>query len=271
MHALSAQLLRWRHAHGDRARAQWSLAPSVPSYVAVGGALVNRRQACIRTVTALCALLLMVMAGQPAHAAESPLRLLLLGDSLMAGYGLPHEQGFPARLSAALDKRGQKVVLVEAGVSGDTSAGGRARLSWALGGAPNGSVDAAIVELGANDGLRGLPPDQMRANLAAILDELKARGIPVLLAGMYAPPNLGDRYGREYKAAFDGLARSYDVVYYPFFLDGVALEPDLNQADGLHPNAAGVDVIVKRILPSVETLLKRAAARAPSTAASPVR
>lgn len=241
----------------------------MPSYVAVGGGSVNRRQVCIRAVTALCALLLMT--GQPARAAESPLRLLLLGDSLMAGYGLPHEQGFPARLSAALDKRGQNVALVEAGVSGDTSAGGRARLSWALGGAPNGSVDAAIVELGANDGLRGLPPDRMRANLAAILDELKTRGIPVLLAGMYAPPNLGDRYGREYKAVFDGLARSYDVVYYPFFLDGVALEPDLNQADGLHPNPAGVDVIVKRILPSVETLLKRAAARASSTAASPVR
>jgi acyl-CoA thioesterase-1 len=204
----------------------------------------------------------------PAWAAEPP-KLLMLGDSLMAGYGLPHEQAFPARLEAALAQRGHTVTLVEAGVSGDTSAGGRARLAWTLSGAPNGTVDAAIVELGANDGLRGLSPDRMRANLAAILDEFKRRHIPVLLAGMLAPPNLGDAYGREFNAVFANLAETYDVVFYPFFLDGVALQPELSQADGLHPNAAGVDIIVGRILPSVEQLLKRAAAPQRATATSP--
>lgn len=207
----------------------------------------------------------------PAQAAESPPRLLLLGDSLTAGYGLPHEQAFPARLQAALARRGHKVNVVDAGVSGDTSAGGHARLAWTLSGAPNGTVDAAIVELGANDGLRGLSPDQMRANLAAILDEFKRRRIPVLLAGMLAPANLGEAYGREFDAVFASLAESYDVVYYPFFLDGVALQPELSQADGIHPNAAGVDIIVDRILPSVEQLLKRAAAVKRATASPPAQ
>jgi acyl-CoA thioesterase-1 len=188
--------------------------------------------------------------------------LLLMGDSLTAGYGLPHEQAFPVRLQAALEKAGHKVTLVEAGVSGDTSAGGRARLGWAIGGAPGGKVDAAILELGANDALRGLPPDQMKTNLSAMLDELKRRGIPVLLAGMHAPANLGEAYGREYDAVFTSLSKSYDVVYYPFFLDGVAMNPELNQADGIHPNPAGVDIVVARILPSVEQLLKRVPASA---------
>jgi acyl-CoA thioesterase-1 len=240
----------------------------VTSYVAVIGEAVNRRRLRILSVTAAVVVALAVMA--PAWAADGPLRLLLLGDSLTAGYGLPHEQGFAARLSEALSRKGQNVVLVDAGVSGDTTAGGRARLAWAIGSAPNGKVDAAIVELGANDGLRGLSPRQMRTNLAAILDELKRRNVPALLAGMRAMPNLGESYGREYEAVFAELARTYDVVYYPFFLDGVALRPELNQADGIHPNAAGVDVIVARILPSVEELLKRAAS-APSTASSPVR
>ena len=185
-----------------------------------------------------------------------------------AGYGLPREQGFPARMQAALAQRGQPIVAVEAGVSGDTSAGGRARLAWTLAGVPD--VEGAIVELGANDGLRGLSPDQLRDNLAAILDEFKRRGIPVLLAGMHAPPNLGEAYGKEFDAVFASLAKTYDVVYYPFFLDGVALQPALNQADGLHPNAEGVDIIVARILPSVENLLKRMAARHSGTAAVPV-
>jgi acyl-CoA thioesterase-1 len=202
----------------------------------------------------------------PARAADAPLRLLLLGDSLTAGLGLPKEQSFPARLGAALKERGYDVAVVDAGVSGDTTAGGRARLAWALGGAPGGTVDAAIVELGANDGLRGLPPADMKANLAAILDEFKKRNVPVLLEGMHAMPNLGDAYSREYDSAFADLARSYDVVFDPFFLDGVALNPALNQGDGLHPNAQGVNVIVARLLPKVEQLLSRADARA---AASP--
>lgn len=199
-------------------------------------------------------------------AAAAPLRLLLLGDSLTAGYGLPKEEAFPARLAAALKARGRAVNVIDAGVTGDTTAGGRARLAWALGGAPGGTVDAAIVELGANDGLRGLPPAEMRANLAAILAELERRNVPVLLEGMHAMPNLGDAYGREYDAAFTDLAHSHDVLFDPFFLEGVATNPDLNQGDGLHPNARGVEVIVKRLLPKVEELLMRAEARAGGTA-----
>jgi acyl-CoA thioesterase I len=232
------------------------LAPSgVPTYVAVRHRAVNRRRIC----GALVAIWIAFFAVQAEAIAAEP-TLLLMGDSLTAGYGLPHEQGFAPRLQAALEKSGQKVTLVEAGVSGDTSAGGRARLAWALGGAPGGKVDAAILELGANDALRGLSPGQMKTNLAAMLDEFKRRGIPVLLAGMHAPPNLGETYGREYDAVFDGLSKSYDVVYYPFFLDGVAMKPELNQADGIHPNPTGVDIIVSRILPSVQQLLKRVAA-----------
>ena len=200
------------------------------------------------------------IAPESAYAAETTPKLLILGDSLTAGYGLPREQGFPARLSAALAAAGRPVSLIEASVSGDTSAAARARLDWTLNGPEQ--PDAAIVELGANDALRGMPPEQMRVNLAAILDAFKARGIPVLLAGMHAPRNLGEAYIREYDAAFADLAKSYDVVFYPFFLDGVVLDPSLNQADGIHPNAQGVDIIVKRIMPSVEALLKRASANA---------
>lgn len=237
------------------------------SYVAAEARRVNRRRFCISLVTVACACALAW--SQPTRA-DNAVRLLLLGDSLTAGHGLPHQDGFAARLSEALERRGKSVALVEAGVSGDTTAGGRARLSWVLNGAPDGGVNAAIVELGANDALRGLSPRQMRANLSAILDELRRREIPTLLAGMHAPPNLGETYSQEYDAVFADLARKYDVVYYPFFLDGVALRPELNQADGIHPNAAGVRVIVDRILPSVEDLLSRAA-RSPSTASSPVR
>jgi acyl-CoA thioesterase-1 len=194
-------------------------------------------------------------------AAAAPLRLLLLGDSLTAGYGLPKEEAFPARLEAALKARGHDVTVIDAGVSGDTTAGGRARLAWVLGGTPGGTVDAAIVELGANDGLRGLPPAEMRANLAAILDEFARRHVPVLLEGMHAMPNLGEAYGREYDAAFAQLAKSHHVLFDTFFLEGVAAKPELNQADGLHPNAKGVAVIVARLVPKVEQLLKRAEAR----------
>jgi acyl-CoA thioesterase-1 len=221
--------------------------------VAVRHRAVNRRQIC----GVLAAIWIVFFAFLAKAYAAEPV-LLLMGDSLTAGYGLPHEQAFSTRLQAALEKAGHKVTLVEAGVSGDTSAGGRARLAWAIGGAPGGKVDAAILELGANDALRGLPPDQMKVNLAAMLDEFKRRGIPVLLAGMHAPPNLGEAYTREYDAVFASLSKSYDVVYYPFFLDGVAMKPELNQADGIHPNPTGVDIIVTGMLPSVEQLLKRA-------------
>jgi acyl-CoA thioesterase-1 len=190
----------------------------------------------------------------PALAAPEPVRLLALGDSLTAGYGLPPGQGFVPRLQAALAAEGRAVRVIDAGVSGDTSAGGLARLDWALAENPQ----AALVELGGNDGLRGLPPTEMRLNLGRILDRLAARGIPALLAGMQAPRNFGADYGREFIAVFAELARAHpDVVFYPFFLDGVATDPALNQADGIHPNEAGVAIIIRRILPAVAALLDK--------------
>ncbi len=189
-----------------------------------------------------------------AAAAEQPIRLLALGDSLTAGYGLPPGEGFVPRLQAALDARGRSVRVIDAGVSGDTTAGGLARLDWALAENP----DAVLLELGANDGLRGLPPQQVRANLNAILDRLAARNLPVLLAGMLAPPNIGAAYGREFVAVFQDLARERpDLIFYPFFLEGVAGERALNQPDGIHPNEQGVAKVVRGILPAVEQLLDR--------------
>ena len=195
---------------------------------------------------------MMLVAGMPAVAA--PPRLLVMGDSLTAGYGLPHDDGFEVQLQRALKARGHDVVIVDAAVSGDTSAGGRARLDWALG----DGADCAIVELGANDGLRGLNPKDMEANLTAILDTLTAKHIPVLLTGMYAPPNLGPEYQQAFRAVFDRLGKRPGVLYDPFFLEDVALHGDLIQADGLHPNAAGVKVEVARLLPLVEQLLAQA-------------
>ena len=191
---------------------------------------------------------LVVMLGT-AHAA--PLRLLVFGDSLVAGYGLPAAEGFEAQLAAALKAAGREVVVVDGGVSGDTSAGGRARLDWALG----DGADAAIVVLGANDGLRGLDPGQMQQNLAAILDTLAARHVPTLFSGMYAPPNFGQPYGQAFRSVFDRLGSRPGLLYDPFFLDGLVLHPELNQPDGLHPNAEGVRRNVARLLPLVEKLL----------------
>jgi acyl-CoA thioesterase-1 len=188
----------------------------------------------------------------PAFAA--PVRLLVLGDSLSAGYGLAHEDGFEYQLQAALKADGHDVTIIDGAVSGDTSAGGRARLDWTLG----DGADAAIVELGANDGLRGLPVTDMEANLTAILDALAAKHIPVLLTGMYAPPNLGPDYEKSFRAVFDRLGQRPGVLYDPFFLAGVATIPSLNQADHMHPNPAGVKRVVARILPLVEKLLAEA-------------
>lgn len=194
-------------------------------------------------------------AGQEAVAQpERTIRILALGDSLTAGYGLPHDQGFVARLQAALDQAGAHATLLDAGVSGDTSAGGLARLDWALGDHP----DAAIVELGANDGLRGLDPAQMEHNLGAILDRLAAVHVPVLLSGMFAPPNLGAPYGRAFRDVFDRLSRRPGLLYDPFFLQDVAGKHGLNQADGMHPAPAGVAIIVRRITPLVLKLVQTA-------------
>jgi acyl-CoA thioesterase-1 len=187
-------------------------------------------------------------------AAAAPPRLLVLGDSLSAGYGLPHEQGFEVQLQQALKARGRDVAIIDGAVSGDTSAGGRARLDWALG----DGADAAIVELGANDGLRGLDPKDMEANLTAILDALAAKHIPVLLTGMYAPPNLGPDYEAAFRAVYERLGKRPGVLYDPFFLQGVATVDDLNQADRMHPNPEGVRRVVARILPLVEKLLSEA-------------
>jgi acyl-CoA thioesterase I len=186
-----------------------------------------------------------------ARAAEPAKKLLVLGDSLAAGYGLPADQGFTTKLGAALRAVGRDVAVINAGVSGDTSAGGLARLDWSLGDRP----DFVIVELGANDGLRGLDPAAMKANLDAILAKLGERQIPVLLAGMYAPRNLGSEYDTAFDGAFPALAEKHRALLYPFFLDGVATDPALNQNDGLHPNPAGVDVIVAKIMPYVTRLL----------------
>jgi acyl-CoA thioesterase-1 len=187
-------------------------------------------------------------------AAREPVRILALGDSLTAGYGLPQSAGFTEQLQKALRDRGHAVTIINAGVSGDTTAGGLARLDWALADRP----DAAIVELGANDMLRGLDPAAAKANLDAILKRMKDRGIPVLLTGMYASPGLGRAYGEAFNGMYPELAKKYAVPLYPFFLDGVATDAALNQGDGIHPNAAGVAVIVERILPHVVRLIETA-------------
>lgn len=192
---------------------------------------------------------------RPARA-EEPVRILVLGDSLTAGYGLADADAFPRRLEAALSEAGVAATTINAGVSGDTTAGGRARLDWALA----DKVDAAIVELGGNDGLRGLDPQETRSNLDAILTRLGEAKIPVLLAGMLAPPNLGREYGDAFNAVFPELARKHDVLFYPFFLEGVAGDPALNQGDGIHPNPEGVGVIVERILSAVKRLVAEARA-----------
>jgi acyl-CoA thioesterase I len=196
-------------------------------------------------------LLLAVFIASATVRAE-PITILALGDSLTAGLGLDQTQAFPARLEAALKAKGHDVVVMNAGVSGDTAVDGAARLSWAL----NDEVDAVLVELGANDALRGLPPDQAKAALSEILQTLKQRKLPSLILGMRAPPNLGPDYGKAFDAIFPDLASEYGAALYPFFLDGVAAQAKLNQADGIHPTAAGVDEIVKRVLPQVETLIQ---------------
>ena len=184
-------------------------------------------------------------------AAGAPPKLLILGDSLAAGYGLPGADGFEAQLAAALARAGHPVTLVDAAVSGDTAAGGRARVEWAIG----DGADVALVELGANDGLRALDPAQMEQNLAAILDVLAAHHVRVLFSGMYAPPNLGADYTGRFRAVFERLGARPGVLFDPFFLDGVARVPELNQADGIHPNQEGVRREVARILPAVMRLL----------------
>jgi acyl-CoA thioesterase I len=201
-------------------------------------------------ILGLAALLVAAVSGSPS-AGAAPVKLLAFGDSLIHGYGLDAGATFPEQLESALQARGFDVRVINGGNSGDTTAGGRARLDWALADKP----DAVLVELGANDGLRGLDPGQTYDNLDAILTRLSAEKVPVLLAGMLAPRNLGAEYTQEFDSVFPRLAEKHGVPLYPFFLDGIALDPSLNQADGIHPNPAGVKVLVERISPQIVELI----------------
>lgn len=186
-----------------------------------------------------------------AAASAKPVKIVAFGDSLTAGLGLPADQAFPAKLQKALKSKGIEVDIVNAGVSGDTTSGGRDRLDWSVA----EGTEAVILELGANDAMRGTDPKVTRAALADILKRLKARRIAVLLCGMLAPPNYGADYAARFDAIYPELAKEFGVPLYPFFLEGVAAETRLNQKDGIHPTAEGVDLIVKNILPTVEALL----------------
>jgi acyl-CoA thioesterase-1 len=205
----------------------------------------------VHIVVLIMALMTAQTALAQAPAEAEPIKMVVLGDSLSAGLGLSASAAFPARLQKALKDKGIAVDMINAGVSGDTSSGGRDRLDWSI---PDGTR-AVIVELGANDALRGLDPKVTRDALSDIVARLKARKIAVLLCGMVAPPNYGSDYSARFNAIYPDLAKSFGVPLYPFFLEGVAADPKLNQADGLHPTAAGVDVIVKKILPTVEAFL----------------
>jgi acyl-CoA thioesterase I len=200
---------------------------------------------------------LALIGAQPALAQASaaigakPIKMVVLGDSLSAGFGLAGSDAFPAKLQKALKAKGIPVEMVNAGVSGDTSSGGRDRLDWSV---PEGTR-AVIVELGANDALRGTDPAVTRAALSDIVTRLKARGIAVLLCGMLAPPNYGNDFAARFNAIYPDIAKSSGVPLYPFFLEGIAADARLNQADGMHPTAEGVEIIVNNILPTVEALL----------------
>jgi acyl-CoA thioesterase I len=188
--------------------------------------------------------------------AQTPIKLAVLGDSLSAGYGLPLQAAFPARLQKALREKGLNVDILNAGVSGDTTSSGRDRLDWSI---PDGT-EAVIVELGANDALRGLDPKVTKSALEDIIKKLQARKMAVMLAGMLAPPNYGPDYAAKFDPIYADLGKAYDVPLYPFFLDGVAGDVKLNLPDGIHPTAEGIDIIVTRILPSVEAFLSKVAA-----------
>ena len=201
----------------------------------------------------LTVILTAVQTALPAAAAPAsgPIKIVVLGDSLTAGLGLAAADAFPARLQKALKDKGINIDVTNAGVSGDTSSGGRDRLDWSV---PEGT-EGVIIELGANDALRGTDPSVTRAALSDIVSRLKARGVAVLLCGMLAPPNYGSEYAARFNSIYPDLAKSLGVALYPFFLDGVAADAKLNQADGIHPTPAGVDIIVTRMMPTVEAFL----------------
>lgn len=185
--------------------------------------------------------------GAVGAAEARTIQLVGFGDSLMAGYQLPPGDGFPAKLEATLKAKGLDLAVADAGVSGDTTSGGLSRIDWSV---PDGT-DGVILELGANDALRGIPPEQTEKNLETMIERLKERKIPIFLAGMLAPPNMGPDYAEKFNPIYKRLADKYQLTLYPFFLDGVAAQADLQLADGMHPNPKGVDVMVERILPAV--------------------
>ncbi len=205
-------------------------------------------------------LLVLLSLGAVAAPANQPLRIVVLGDSLVAGFGIKPSEAFPAQLERALKARGHAVEVINAGVSGDTTAGGLERVAWAV---PR-HTGAVILELGANDALRGLDPGRAKANLDKIITTLKAGGSEVLLAGMLAPRNMGEGYARAFDAIYPALAAKHGLILYPFFLDGVVMDAKLNLEDGLHPNGRGVAEITRKIMPAVEQLIERARARQPA-------
>jgi len=205
-----------------------------------------------RFIAQLFLSLVLVAFTNTSHAVAKPVNIVAFGDSLTAGLGVDQDQAYPAKLEVALKARGFDVVVTNAGVSGETTKGGLARLDWVIG----DDVDIVIVELGANDALRGIDPAETDKNLNAIVEKLVARGKKVVIAGMLAPPNMGEDYGQAFKAIYEGLGKRTDIIYYPFFLAGVAASSALNQADGLHPKPAGYDIIVKNLAPVIEQILK---------------
>jgi acyl-CoA thioesterase-1 len=218
------------------------------------GKQVEKMKLHMRRMGLLAAALLLALSLHASAADQREAVIVALGDSLTAGYGLPQNQSFPVQLEAALKVRGQAVRVVNAGVSGDTATAALQRLEWAL---PD-NASAVIVELGGNDALQGIPPEGTKQALATIIEKLQAKDLPVLLAGMEAPRNMGQDYVEAFGTIYPDLASEYDVLLYPFFLDGAALNDDLMQKDGIHPNGKGVAKIVENIMPKVEALLAQA-------------
>jgi acyl-CoA thioesterase-1 len=221
---------------------------------AKNGASSRRRKLFLASLAALCA------AAWFLHAPEAiadPVRIVAFGDSLTAGFGLPVQDAFPSKLAVALKAKGYDVAIVNAGVSGDTTSAALARLDWSVA----ANTQAVILEFGVNDAFRGVLPAIISQNLDEVIRRLKARNIEVLLAGMYAPRNLGEGYFAAFDAIYPALSKKHGLIFEPFFLKGVAGNAALNQADGIHPTAAGVDVVVKTILPSAEALIQRVRAR----------
>jgi acyl-CoA thioesterase-1 len=226
------------------------------SAIEKGKEVKKMKRAAVVLIVALIAGVVLVPLHKIAASPSVPV-IVAFGDSLTAGLGLPRDQAFPAQLQAALTARGTAAKVIDAGVSGDTATAAAQRLDWAL---PD-DADAVIIELGGNDALQGIPPDGTKAAIEKVIEKVQARGLPILLAGQEAPRNMGKVYVDQFRAIFADLAQRYDVIFYPFFLEGAALNDDLMQADGMHPNAKGVAVIVENIMPKVDELLARVKAK----------